>query len=141
MSDENENESEVEPVRGFFNDHKWGADVIKAGANFLKKNWANSSNSEFKLIERVRVVFDKEVESEEYENNFGNNTVIVHAPIIENESKKEQQERHRFLVKYYGNGIQEAHIGAVMKFLSLLTPGAHKNLVDEYKSSIGNNKE
>jgi hypothetical protein len=126
-----EKESEVEPASGIFSDYKWGAEILKAGANFLKREWFDGEDNSFEHIRRVKVLFDKDVQSEEFENDFGSKLVTIYAPVIEAESDQEIKERHRFLVKYYGNGIQDAHLGVVAKFLSLLSPEAQRNLVNE----------
>lgn len=132
-----EDSSEVQPTNSIFSDYKWGAEVLKAGANFLKREWFDGESNSFDHIKRVRVVFSKEVTSEEFENDFGNKTVTIYAPIFEGEEKKELEERRRFLVKYFGNGIQEAHMGIVTKFLSFLSPEAQRNLVNEEKNKNG----
>ena len=126
---ERENEPHTEPIRGVFSDHKWGAEVLKAGANFLKREWFDNENSSFAYIKRVRVIFSSDVVVEEFESDFGNKTMTIYAPIIPNESEEEKQNRRRFLMRYYGNGILEAYFGIVAKFLSLLSPEAQKNLV------------
>lgn len=126
-----EKDSELEPIDGIFSDHRWGAEILKAAANYLKREWFDGDENSFEHIKRVRVVFDKKVVSEEFENDFGNKLVTVYAPFIENETSTEQQERHRYLVRYYGNGIQEAHMGLVVKFISLLSPEAQRNLAKE----------
>ena len=126
---EKENEPHTEPIKGIFSDYQWGAEVLKAGANFLKQEWFDDEDNSFAHIKRVRVVFSSDVVAEEFENDFGGKYLTIYAPIIPNESEEEKQNRRRFLIKYYGNGIQEAYLGIVAKFLSMLSPEAQKNLV------------
>ena len=129
-----ESEPYSETIKGIFSDYRWGAEVLKAGANFLKREWFDNKNNSFAHIKRVRVVFSNDVAAEEFENDFGSKLITIYAPIIPNESEKEKQNRHRFLVQYYGHGIQEDYVGIVAKFLSLLSPEAQKNLVKAEKT-------
>ncbi len=132
---ERENESDIASAKGIFSNHKRGAKVLKAGANFLKREWFDEKGNSFQHIKRVKVIFSSDVVAEEFENDFGNKLATIYAPIIQNESEEEKQNRHRFLIKYYGNGIQEAHLGIVTKFISLLSPEAQKNLVKAEKNN------
>ena len=127
-----EKDSELIPLSFEYNDYGWGASLLKAASNYLKKAWFNEVENEFEHIQRIRVIFDENISSEEFENDFGNKTVTIYAPKLENESLEKQEERHRNLLRFYGAGIQEAHLGLTAKFLSLLTNDAKENLLRDY---------